>query len=305
MTLSIIRANNPCALRPHPGEGWLGNNGVVTTIGGDYQSFTSMAWGIRAALRNLHTYRTKHGLHTPRGIINRWAPPHDNNPTSAYAANVARGCGVGIDEPIPFDYLGTWKLLTAIIRQETGGATIHGADIAAAFRIMAKEEARRGSRGVPQVYTPPLTIAPMQRTRQEAEKVGRRGWATIAALITGAFTQARDVLLSVGIDPSSAIAQIRALIPALPPLAWLAIGLVALVLFDFLFNRRNDHERSIPHSTADGGPDAPQGRTGPVYRVGRVRDHADGGDDYDPHEHTGGNGVSIESRAARAIRLFG
>jgi len=45
------------------------------------------------------TYYVKYKLKTIRTIINRWAPPNENN-TKAYVENVSRLTGIDPDEPI-------------------------------------------------------------------------------------------------------------------------------------------------------------------------------------------------------------
>ena len=48
----------------------------------EFEVFTSMQYGCRAALKLLRKY-IKDGCNTPRKIIQRWAPPVENN-TTAY-----------------------------------------------------------------------------------------------------------------------------------------------------------------------------------------------------------------------------
>ena len=82
-----------------------------------------MAYGWRAAFVMLtrtyyHTYR----LYTIRAIINRWAPPNENN-TKRYIENVCRLTGIGPDEPlgIPSDKPARWIMLGAAMGiQECG-----------------------------------------------------------------------------------------------------------------------------------------------------------------------------------------
>lgn len=82
--------------------------------------FTAPEWGIRAIARVLRTYRDVHGLRTPAGIINRWAPPKEND-TDAYASVVARKLGVRPDDEIDIDDpLVMRTLVKAIIRHENG-----------------------------------------------------------------------------------------------------------------------------------------------------------------------------------------
>lgn len=77
--------------------------------------------GFRALAKTLLTYRSKHRLRTVQGIINRWAPPHENV-TSAYVREVAKALGVEPSEPIDVRNFRTLSLLAkAIARHENGG----------------------------------------------------------------------------------------------------------------------------------------------------------------------------------------
>ncbi|MTI72221.1 MAG: structural protein P5 [Stenotrophomonas sp.] len=77
--------------------------------------------GFRALAKTLLTYQGRHGLRTVKEIINRWAPPSENN-TSAYVAQVAREVGVGGSEIIGLNRQVTLqRLVTAIARHENGG----------------------------------------------------------------------------------------------------------------------------------------------------------------------------------------
>lgn len=252
MTLAIVRANNPCALRPHPGEGWRGSEGAINLPGGAYQRFTEMRWGLRAALRNLHTYRTRHNLQTPREIIGRWAPPSDNNPTSSYASNVARWVGVRVDDPIPFDYRHTRLLLLAIIRQETGGRYIPKAgDVGRAFALMVKEERQAGRD--PSPYVAPALTRPIERTAQEAKRVPRRWWAGIGATIAATITSASERLVafcSWALEECQAVSQSLSGVEVnwwivLPSLAAVAAIAVLLII------KESGHENGSHHDRED------------------------------------------------------
>ena len=77
--------------------------------------------GFRALAKTLLTYQNKHGLRTVREIINRWAPPVENN-TEAYIAQVAREVGVGSREIVSLSkQVPLQRLVTAIARHENGG----------------------------------------------------------------------------------------------------------------------------------------------------------------------------------------
>ncbi|WP_240198337.1 hypothetical protein [Salmonella enterica] len=68
----------------------------------------------------LRNYQRRHGLSTVTGIINRWAPPDENN-SQAYIDSVAKATGVTPDQHIDTtDSRFMMKLLQAIIRHENG-----------------------------------------------------------------------------------------------------------------------------------------------------------------------------------------
>lgn len=70
--------------------------------------------GIRAAAIVLRTYRTKHGLTTAREVIERYAPPSEND-TASYINAVLRDIGGRPDDPVK-----DWqKLLWAMLRHES------------------------------------------------------------------------------------------------------------------------------------------------------------------------------------------
>jgi hypothetical protein len=82
--------------------------------------FKTPQYGIRAIARLMLTYQSQYGLTTIRGIVNRWAPPIENN-TSAYVAAVAAGVGVGPDDPVEVDSCEVMlPLVKAIILHENG-----------------------------------------------------------------------------------------------------------------------------------------------------------------------------------------
>lgn len=115
-----LRNNNPGNI-DKTGEVWEGQE----LPGSDerFCTFSSMAYGCRALIRTLMTYHTKYGLSTVREIINRWAPPVENN-TDAYIKHVCDRLGVEPDHPLDFDsnpqvYL---HLARAITYHENGSA---------------------------------------------------------------------------------------------------------------------------------------------------------------------------------------
>lgn len=83
--------------------------------------FRSPDYGFRAIACTLRTYRLRHGLKTVRGIIDRWAPPVEND-TGAYVAAVAKAVGVNADDEIDVRRMShALPLVKAIARHESGG----------------------------------------------------------------------------------------------------------------------------------------------------------------------------------------
>lgn len=117
MTVRGIRNMNPGNIRL--GESWLGLRMKQTDP--DFCQFTSMIYGCRALLKLLRTYVEKRGCTTIRKVVERWAPPSENDTTS-YVLSVAAVCRRDADERLPVDvdpliYL---DLARAIVRHECG-----------------------------------------------------------------------------------------------------------------------------------------------------------------------------------------
>ena len=75
---------------------------------------------IRALCKVLLSYYRKHHLNTVAQIINRWAPPSEND-SGAYVNHVAHILGVGEDAPINvYDPMILELLTRAIIQHENG-----------------------------------------------------------------------------------------------------------------------------------------------------------------------------------------
>lgn len=122
-----IASNNPGNIR-YDGTPWQGLADPPSD--GAFCRFLSPQHGIRAIARNLIAYQDKSGIRTIGAAIARWAPPSDNNPTAAYAANVARAVGVDVDDVVSFHSYGVLRpMVEAIIRQENGAQPYSGAVI--------------------------------------------------------------------------------------------------------------------------------------------------------------------------------
>lgn len=95
-----LRNNNPLNLR-HSASRWQGMRPEQTDK--DFVQFRTMAWGYRAAWITLETYWkrfNKAGMRfTPHNILQRWAPPQENN-TAAYLRTVCMLSGLGGNEAL-------------------------------------------------------------------------------------------------------------------------------------------------------------------------------------------------------------
>lgn len=111
-----IRNNNPGNIRH--GDKWRGLADIQTDKA--FCVFKSPEWGIRALVRILCNYQSKHGLKTVESIINRFAPEEENNTTS-YILSVCQVLDVKPRDVIDVREPGIMiNLLKAIIRHENG-----------------------------------------------------------------------------------------------------------------------------------------------------------------------------------------
>jgi hypothetical protein len=120
VTVRGIRNNNPGNIREAPGDRtqWVGER--ATDDDKAFEEFQTPEHGIRALAITLRNYQRKYGLRTVRGIIDRWAPPVENN-TKAYVSAVADHLMTHPDERIDVeDPRIMTGLVEAIIKHENG-----------------------------------------------------------------------------------------------------------------------------------------------------------------------------------------
>lgn len=115
MTARGIINNNPGNLRHGPA--WQGL--CAQQSDPEFCQFNDVEFGIRALAITLLNYQKLDACNTIEQIINRYAPPSDDNPTSVYALNVAKACGVGIGDIVSVQTL-LPLMIPAIIEQENG-----------------------------------------------------------------------------------------------------------------------------------------------------------------------------------------
>jgi hypothetical protein len=116
-------------------------------------TFSEAKWGIRAMARILQNYQKKYGLDTIEQVIDRWAPPVENN-TSAYVKAVAKDTGFDKDQKLDLkrhDHL--FPLVKAIIRHENGYTPYRDAEINEGLALAGVKPP------APPVQAPPKSIA--------------------------------------------------------------------------------------------------------------------------------------------------
>ena len=110
-----MRNCNPLNIRRVAGTRWKGQRAEQTDR--EFVQFSSIEYGIRAAFCLLETYRRKYKAVCIEDIINRWAPPSEND-TEKYIKNVCLWTGLGGLQRLTEE---DWpKLVLAMARQECG-----------------------------------------------------------------------------------------------------------------------------------------------------------------------------------------
>lgn len=114
--------------------------------------FSAPRWGFRAAAVTIITYFDKYQIDTIRGVIQRWAPPAEND-TNAYIGFVCVHAGFSSDEVLDLhSYDVLFRLLKAMSQEEAGGWYFDDKDLEAGLRSAGVEPAPASfmaSHGVP------------------------------------------------------------------------------------------------------------------------------------------------------------
>lgn len=92
------RNNNPLNIRNSSNFKWEGQVGKDAD---GFCTFKSMLYGVRAAFALMRSYNVRHHCDTIRSIIERWAPPTENN-TATYIEHVCKAARITPDERIHY-----------------------------------------------------------------------------------------------------------------------------------------------------------------------------------------------------------
>lgn len=115
-----IRNNNPGNIRD-VGINWDGAVGAER----GFVTFDSPEMGVRAFTKNLYSYERR-GLNSIQDVVSTWAPPGDNNNTSAYVRNVSQRLNLDPGAPLNLSQNPgrTAELIRAMTLQEGGQASV-------------------------------------------------------------------------------------------------------------------------------------------------------------------------------------
>lgn len=114
-----IRNNNPLNIRYVEKNKWLGR--VKDKKDPQFEEFTTMSYGYRAAFLIIYKYMVIYNVRTPFQICARWAPIGDNNTPSAYAKFVCNRMGSGLNDVLFFsDPCRMIRLASAMTEMENG-----------------------------------------------------------------------------------------------------------------------------------------------------------------------------------------
>ncbi|WP_225182168.1 hypothetical protein [Pectobacterium aroidearum] len=166
-----LRNNNPGNI-VQSANTWEGQTGSD----GQYATFATPEHGIRALGKNLLSY-SRQGYQTIDQIINRWAPPLENN-TGAYVSAVSKAMGIPANTPVDLtDPATLTRMATAITQHENGSMPYTqeqiGTGIQAALGITQLPESKRQTGVSWYDGLTPLQQTMLNRQAETAEKQQR------------------------------------------------------------------------------------------------------------------------------------
>lgn len=101
----------------------------------EFFTFRSMAYGYRALIKTLRTYRILHGCITVKDMITRWAPPAEND-TAAYIRAVCLDMQVPESYPVSLDDKAALVQLAAAISKHENGIEANLEDVEAGYELV-------------------------------------------------------------------------------------------------------------------------------------------------------------------------
>lgn len=109
------RNNNYLNIRWNPSYNWMGQTGHDPE---KFCRFSSPLYGLRAGFALMRTYNRKYGIKTIRTILERFAPPSENN-TAKYINDVCRETQLCPDTPIEYNSPDMRRVIKAMCKIES------------------------------------------------------------------------------------------------------------------------------------------------------------------------------------------
>lgn len=210
-----IRNNNPGNIRRSK-DPWQGL--AEKQMDKEFLTFQSAIYGIRALARVLISYQDRYHLNTIEKIVNRWAPPAENN-TKAYIAAVAKETGVAADSKLnlhSFEHL--LPIVKSIIQHENGQQPYTEAQLTKALVLAGVE--------------------PEQRNLQQTRTV-KGGQAATAATVSVAVVEA----VKENVDPAREALQ--QMVPYLDVAKWLLLVVTLIGIAVMIWARIDDRNKGL------------------------------------------------------------
>ena len=127
-----LRNNNPLNIR-HSADRFQGE---IAGRDKSFKSFSSLAYGYRAAFVILGTYLSQ-GCNTIEKIISRWAPPAENN-TDSYIFQVEKYSGVPRNKVLTPAGGAEYMMIVAAMSFVENGQNADIAQVQAGFNLQSK-----------------------------------------------------------------------------------------------------------------------------------------------------------------------
>ena len=127
-----IRNNNPLNIRRNIANRWKGAVYSYPDQDPDFEEFYELKYGYRAFFILLFNYRRFYSDYSVRSIIERFAPPEDNNDTESYIKSVCRFMGVD-DSFVPLTERDFIRLAVAMTNVECSNFPMTADFISAIF----------------------------------------------------------------------------------------------------------------------------------------------------------------------------
>lgn len=114
-----VKNNNPLNIRESAGDKTQWDGEAADNRDPSFEEFDNPIMGFRAAGKILLNYQRLYGLDTVEQMINRFAPPVENN-TSSYIQHVADELGINANAPVQLTENTLAKMLHVMSTHETG-----------------------------------------------------------------------------------------------------------------------------------------------------------------------------------------